>query len=131
MEAGQTFNRARSIIERRAPLKRVLTNESVLEGGKDKNAAWKLIIIQTDSQRHSKMTLERYSLILPYTSGDKLTSRKEHWNKLGEQDWPRLAQSLRSENGLWPDEDAPVTWRLDGSEGPLRMRSACFTSLLH
>jgi len=49
-------------------------------------------------------------------------SRKEHWNKLGEQDWPRLAQTLRSENGLWPDEDAPVTWRLDGSEGPLRMR---------
>jgi hypothetical protein len=34
-----------------------------LEGGKDKNAAWKLIIIQTDSQRHSKMTLERYSFI--------------------------------------------------------------------
>ena len=66
MEAGQTFNRARSIIERRAPLKRVLTNESVLEGGKDKNAAWKLIIIQTDSQRHSKMTLERYSFILQY-----------------------------------------------------------------
>ena len=63
MEAGQTFNRARSIIERRAPLKRVLTNESVLEGGKDKNAAWKLIIIQTDSQRHSKMTLERYSFV--------------------------------------------------------------------
>jgi len=64
MEAGQTFNRARSIIERRAPLKRVLTNESVLEGGKDKNAAWKLIIIQTDSQRHSKMTLERYDTVL-------------------------------------------------------------------
>jgi hypothetical protein len=38
-----------------------LTNESVLEGGKDKNAAWKLIIIQTDSQKHSKMTLERYA----------------------------------------------------------------------
>lgn len=29
------------------PLKRVLTGESVLEGGRDKNAAWKLIIIQT------------------------------------------------------------------------------------
>lgn len=55
-------------------------------------------------------------------------SRKEHWNKLGEQDWPRLAQSLRAENGLWPDEDAPVTWRLDGSEGPLRMRSASLFS---
>jgi hypothetical protein len=68
MEAGQTFNRARSIIERRAPLKRVLTNESVLEGGKDKNAAWKLIIIQTDSQRHSKMTLERYSFVSPSVS---------------------------------------------------------------
>jgi hypothetical protein len=51
-------------------------------------------------------------------------NRKEHWHKLGEQDWPRLALSLRSENGLWPDEDAPVTWRIDGSEGPLRMRSA-------
>jgi hypothetical protein len=31
----------------RTPLKRVLTGESVLEGGRDKNAAWKLIIIQT------------------------------------------------------------------------------------
>ncbi|ORX37124.1 hypothetical protein BD324DRAFT_427167 [Kockovaella imperatae] len=36
--------------ERKAPsLKRVLTGESILEGGKDKNAAWKLIIIQTVS----------------------------------------------------------------------------------
>jgi hypothetical protein len=118
-EAGQTFNRARSIIERRAPLKRVLTNESVLEGGKDKNAAWKTIIIQTDSQKHSKMTLERQAYLLG-ASADEV--RKEHWQKLGDHDWPRLAQTLRSENGLWPDEDAPVTWRLDGSEGPLRMR---------
>jgi hypothetical protein len=53
----------------------------------------------------------------------KLTlNRKEHWKKLGDQDWPRLALSLRIENGLWPDEEAAVTWRLDGSEGPLRMR---------
>ena len=44
----------------RIPLQRTLTGESVLEGGKDKNAAWKLIIIQTDLQAHSKMTLERY-----------------------------------------------------------------------
>jgi len=98
--------RARSIKEQRAPLKRVLTGESVLEGGKDKNAAWKLIIIQTDSQSHSKMTLER----------------KEHWQRLSDVDWPRLAAGLRAENGLWPDEVGPVTWRLDGSEGPIRMR---------
>jgi hypothetical protein len=44
----------------RIPLQRTLTGESVLEGGKDKNAAWKLIIIQTDLQAHGKMTLERY-----------------------------------------------------------------------
>lgn len=49
-------------------------------------------------------------------------NRKEHWKKLGDQDWPRLALSLRIENGLWPDEEVAVTWRLDGSEGPLRMR---------
>lgn len=38
---------SRAILEKRAPLKRVLTGESILEGGKDKNSAWKLIIIQT------------------------------------------------------------------------------------
>lgn len=53
-----------------------------------------------------------------YTDDD----RKEHWQKLGEEDWPKRAGSLRAENGLWPDEDVAVTWRLDGSEGPLRMR---------
>lgn len=46
---GGMLGRSRSIVERRTPLKRVLTGESVLEGGKDKNAAWKLIIIQTVS----------------------------------------------------------------------------------
>lgn len=98
--------RSRSIKEQRTPLKRVLTGESILDGGKDKNAAWKTIIIQTDSQSHSKMTLER----------------KEHWQRLSDVEWPRLAAGLRAENGLWPDEAGPVTWRLDGSEGPIRMR---------
>ncbi|WVF68754.1 hypothetical protein IAT40_003526 [Kwoniella sp. CBS 6097] len=101
------FTRSRSIMEQRVPLKRVLTGESILEGGKDKNAAWKMIIIQTDSQSHSKMTLER----------------KEHWNKLSQVDWPRQAAALRAENGLWPEKEDQVTWRLDGSEGPLRMRA--------
>ncbi|OCF40285.1 hypothetical protein I317_05918 [Kwoniella heveanensis CBS 569] len=102
------FTRSRSIMEQRVPLKRVLTGESILEGGKDKNAAWKMIIIQTDSQSHSKMTLE---------------SRKEHWQKLSQVDWPRQAAALRAENGLWPEQEERVTWRLDGSEGPLRMRA--------
>lgn len=31
------------------PLKRTVTGESILEGGKDKNAAWKLIIMSTVS----------------------------------------------------------------------------------
>ena len=94
--------------ERRPPaLKRVLTGESILEGGKDKNAAWKLIIIQTDSQSHSKMLLER----------------KEHWRRLSDTDWPALAAGLRAENGLWPEDEGLVRWRLDGSEGPLRMRN--------
>lgn len=100
--------RRMSTIEKRTPLKRVLTGESILEGGRDKNAAWKLIIIQTDAQSHSKMTLER----------------KEHWQKISEVDWPRLASILRAENGLWPDDFGTVTWKLDGSEGPLRMRWA-------
>lgn len=53
-----------------------------------------------------------------------LISRKEHWQKLSEVEWPKLASILRAENGLWPDiESGPVTWRLDGSEGPLRMRN--------
>jgi hypothetical protein len=82
MEAGTplALARSRSIVEKRIPLKRVLTGESILEGGKDKNAAWRLIIMHTvspqqrtrtpgsssgadtyiqDSQSHSKMTLER------------------------------------------------------------------------
>ncbi|WVQ96281.1 hypothetical protein IAU59_003385 [Kwoniella sp. CBS 9459] len=101
------FTRSRSIMEQRVPLKRVLTGESILEGGKDKNAAWKMIIIQTDAQSHSKMTLER----------------KEHWHKLSQVDWPRQAAALRAENGLWPEKEEQVTWRLDGSEGPLRMRA--------
>lgn len=41
------FTRSKSIREQWVPLKRVLTGESILEGGKDKNAAWKMIIIQT------------------------------------------------------------------------------------
>ncbi|WWD18748.1 hypothetical protein CI109_103202 [Kwoniella shandongensis] len=102
------FSRSRPpIMEKRVPLKRVITGESILEGGKDKNAAWKMIIIQTDSQSHSKMTLER----------------KEHWQKLSQVDWPRQAAALRAENGLWPEREEGVTWRLDGSEGPLRMRA--------
>ncbi|WVQ73417.1 hypothetical protein IAR50_002989 [Cryptococcus sp. DSM 104548] len=73
----QGFTKSRPpTVEKRAPLKRVVTGESILEGGKDKNAAWKMIIIQTDSQSHAKLTLDRQ-----------------------------------------------VTWRLDGSEGPLRMRA--------
>jgi hypothetical protein len=82
METGTplALARSRSIVEKRIPLKRVLTGESILEGGKDKNAAWRLIIMHTvspqqrtrtpgsssgadtyiqDSQSHSKMTLER------------------------------------------------------------------------
>lgn len=53
------LTRVKSGKERRIPLQRTLTGESILEGGKDKNAAWKLIIMQTDLQSHSKMTLER------------------------------------------------------------------------
>ncbi|WWC88365.1 uncharacterized protein L201_003276 [Kwoniella dendrophila CBS 6074] len=101
------FTKSRPIMEKRIPLKRVITGESILEGGKDKNAAWKMIIIQTDSQSHAKMTLER----------------KEHWQKLSTIDWPRQAAALRGENGLWPEKEEKVSWRLDGSEGPLRMRA--------
>nr|XP_018262052.1 uncharacterized protein I303_05067 [Kwoniella dejecticola CBS 10117]OBR84210.1 hypothetical protein I303_05067 [Kwoniella dejecticola CBS 10117] len=101
------FTKSRSIMEQRVPLKRVITGESILEGGRDKNAAWKMIIIQTDSQSHAKMTLER----------------KEHWQKISTIDWPRQAAALRAENGLWPEKEDQVNWRLDGSEGPLRMRA--------
>ncbi|ADV25860.1 hypothetical protein I305_04819 [Cryptococcus gattii E566] len=102
------FTRSRSIREQWVPLKRVLTGESILEGGKDKNAAWKMIIIQTDFQSHAKMTLER----------------KEHWQKLSQTDWPQQVATLRAENGLWQESNEGITWRLDGSEGPLRMRYA-------
>ncbi|AFR98636.2 hypothetical protein C343_06613 [Cryptococcus neoformans C23] len=101
------FTRSRSIREQWVPLKRVLTGESILEGGKDKNEAWKMIIIQTDFRSHAKMTLER----------------KEHWQKLSQFDWPQQAATLRAENGLWQESNGGVTWRLDGSEGPLRMRA--------
>ena len=50
--------------------------------------------------------------------------RKEYWQRLSEDDWPKQAAGLWSENGLWPDTGSGiVTWRLDGSEGPLRMRN--------
>ncbi|ORX37123.1 hypothetical protein BD324DRAFT_427163 [Kockovaella imperatae] len=52
-----------------------------------------------------------------------ILERKEHWRKLSEVDWPRVASALRAENGLWPEQEGPVHWRLDGSEGPLRMRN--------
>lgn len=57
--AGLGGGLRRLSVDPRIPLKRTVTGESVLEGGRDKNAAWKLIIIQTDSQAHGKMTLER------------------------------------------------------------------------
>lgn len=50
--------------------------------------------------------------------------RKEHWQKLSQVDWPQQAATLRAENGLWQESNGGVTWRLDGSEGPLRMRYA-------
>ncbi|ODN93441.1 hypothetical protein L198_05306 [Cryptococcus wingfieldii CBS 7118] len=104
----QGFTKSRPpTVEKRAPLKRVVTGESILEGGKDKNAAWKMIIIQTQSKRWRELT----------------KSRKEHWQKLSLVEWPRQAAVLRSEHGLWPDDNQQVTWRLDGSEGPLRMRA--------
>lgn len=53
--------------------------------------------------------------------------RKEYWQRLSQDDWPKLAASLWLENGLWPDYEAPVVWRLDGSEGPLRMRCVLTT----
>lgn len=47
---------------------------------------------------------------------------KEHWRRVCQQDWPRQAAALWAENGIWQDKNAPIVWRLDGSEGPLRMR---------
>lgn len=50
-DAGMSMmtSRPKSIHEMRMPLKRTVTGESILEGGKDKNAAWKLIIMSTVS----------------------------------------------------------------------------------
>nr|ODN91829.1 hypothetical protein L203_01081 [Cryptococcus depauperatus CBS 7841] len=110
MISTPAFTRSRSIIERKSPLKRTITGESILEGGKDKNSAWKMIIIQTVSE-NTGLTKQPWN-------------RKEHWLKLSQFDWPQQAAVLRSENGLWPRKDERITWRLDGSEGPLRMRQA-------
>lgn len=44
-----SLTRSRSILEKRVPLKRTLTGESVLAEGKDKNAAWKMIILSVVS----------------------------------------------------------------------------------
>lgn len=49
--------------------------------------------------------------------------RKEHWHRLSQVEWPRQVATLRAENGVWADRNVQVTWRLDGSEGPLRMRN--------
>ncbi|KAL7420576.1 Beige protein-like 1 [Cryptotrichosporon argae] len=108
-DGGLALYRTRSGLDKRAPapLKRVLTGESILAEEKDKNSAWKMIILQTDAQRHATMTLER----------------KEHWDKLANAEWPRQVAALRAENGIWAEVGEPVTWRLDGSEGPLRMRA--------
>jgi hypothetical protein len=84
-----------------------------------------MLIRAQDFQSHAKMTLERQ--VDWHSSGRQLTDlfrRKEHWLRLSQSDWPKQAAALRAENGLWPDYGGPVTWRLDGSEGPLRMRCA-------
>lgn len=116
--ASSPLRRSASLIQRlssprrtssrreRPVLKRVLTGESLLEDGRDKNAAWRQIILKTDMQRHSAMILDR----------------KEHWHRVAEVEWPRHVATLRTENGIWADEQEQVKWRLDGSEGPLRMR---------
>jgi hypothetical protein len=86
-------------------LRRTLTGESLLASEHDKNAAWRQIILSSDAQKHAAMVLDR----------------KEHWHRLG-QAWPAKVGVLRGENGVWADRDASVVWRMDGSEGPLRMR---------
>ncbi|WOO83333.1 Beige 1 [Vanrija pseudolonga] len=100
--------RRASAADKKMPqLRRVLTGESILQEEQDKNTAWRMIILSTDSQRFATMTLDR----------------KEHWHRLSQVEWPQLVATLRSENGVWADEEDNVQWRLDGSEGPLRMRS--------
>lgn len=49
--------------------------------------------------------------------------RKEHWHRLSQVDWPNKVAAMRSENGVWADRNAKVIWRMDGSEGPFRMRN--------
>jgi len=88
-------------------LRRTLTGESILKEEHDKNAAWRMIILSTDAQKHAAMALDR----------------KEHWHRLSQVDWPAKVAAMRGENGVWADRNAKVIWRMDGSEGPLRMRS--------
>ncbi|GMK59712.1 hypothetical protein CspeluHIS016_0803180 [Cutaneotrichosporon spelunceum] len=106
MGSGSPVARLRAGHSARMPLRRTLTGESILQAGQDKNAAWRMIILSTDARKHTNTMLER----------------KEHWHRLNHVEWPGLAAQLRAENGVWAEDDGPATWRLDGSEGPLRMR---------
>ncbi|BEI85638.1 hypothetical protein CcaverHIS002_0510390 [Cutaneotrichosporon cavernicola] len=105
-EGGGPLARLRARNPTRMPLRRTLTGESILQEERDKNAAWRMIILSTDARKHATETLER----------------KEHWHRLNQVEWPGLVAALRAENGVWAEDDRPATWRLDGSEGPLRMR---------
>jgi hypothetical protein len=70
-----------------------------------------------EATRFSKMTLERY--VMSQRQG--LTQRKEHKRRVQAIDWPKQVALLKLDCGLWPDQ-SDAKWRLDGSEGPLRMR---------
>jgi hypothetical protein len=48
--------------------------------------------------------------------------RREYWRRIAQVDWPRQTAVVDADNGLWPLADETRHWRLDGSEGPLRMR---------
>lgn len=48
--------------------------------------------------------------------------RKEQKRRVSAVDWPKQLALLNLECGLWPDQTEDQ-WRLDGSEGPLRMRA--------
>lgn len=128
--------RRASAADKKMPqLRRVLTGESILQEEQDKNTAWRMIILSTVGVIARRLLTQpglsalRYhdsgpvSAALVTLSSTADTARKEHWHRLSQVEWPQLVATLRSENGVWADEEDNVQWRLDGSEGPLRMRS--------
>ncbi|CDZ97004.1 Lysosomal trafficking regulator LYST and related BEACH and WD40 repeat proteins [Phaffia rhodozyma] len=92
--------------DRRLSLSRRQSMETRFQGSKDRNLAWRQIILSVEARRFNRAQAEM----------------KQHDELVDTQEWPALRVRYEEERGIWPRVDLDPEWRLDGSEGPLRQR---------